>query len=132
MENISRREASQIACKLTNENIKQYTNSPDMSIIECWDWHNGLSAYIEIVYNGTKSLFDEIVADFNSNNNRKFINSKGEEVSYYRVMDNFLTYIVAYNYLLLSANIVGMRFAEMVFFLRLFSVAHGNSQFSVV
>lgn len=93
MENISRREASRIACKLTNEDIKQYSNSPYMSVIECWDWRNGLSAYIEIVYNGTKSLFDEIVADFISNNNRKFINSKGDEVSYFTVMDNFLTYM---------------------------------------
>lgn len=94
MGNISRREASRIACKLTNDDIKQYSNSPYMSVIECWDWHNGLSAYIETAYNSDKALFEEIVADFNSNNNRKFINNKGDEVSYYRVMDNFLTYML--------------------------------------
>lgn len=91
---ISRREASHIACKLTFDDIRRYNNIQDMSIIECDNWSNGLSAYIEIVYNGTKAVFDEIVADFNSNYNRKFLNDKGEEISYYRVMDNFLTYML--------------------------------------
>ena len=90
---ISRREASLIACKLSFDDIKRYNNSQDMSVIDCWDWNNGISAYIEIVYNGTKALFDEIVADFNRNYNRRFTNSKGEKVSYYKVMDNFLIYM---------------------------------------
>lgn len=93
MENISRRDASYLACKLSFDDIRRYNNSQDMTVIDCWDWNNGLSAYIEIVYNGTKSLFDEIVADFNSNNNRKFLNSNGKEVSYFKVMDNFLIYM---------------------------------------
>lgn len=93
METILRRDASRIACKLTNEDIKQYNNSPYMSIIDCWDWHNGLSAYIETADNNDKAHFDEIVADFNINYNRKFLNDKGKEVSYFKVMDNFLIYI---------------------------------------
>lgn len=90
---ISRIEASRIACKLSYDETRRYNNSNDMSVIDCWNWNNGLSAYIEIVYNGTKALFEEIVEDYKSNINRKFLNDKGEEVSYNKVMDNFLIYM---------------------------------------
>ena len=93
MESISRRDASRIACHLSYEDIEQYNNRSCMSVIECSDWNFGLSAYIEIVYNSDHALFDEIVADYNSNCNRRFSNSNGKEISYNKAMDDFLIYM---------------------------------------
>lgn len=90
---ISRREASLIACKLTLADIRQYNDRPNMCVLDCIDWKDGLSSYIESAYTGKSNSFDEIVADFNSNINRKFKTSNGKIISFCRVLSEYLSYM---------------------------------------
>lgn len=93
LENITRKMARQRASNLSLTEIRYFTGTPDLDPMQADIWVDGLSGYIETVYNNERKLFIEIVADYNRNRKRKFLNTNGETVSFYRVMDDYLIYI---------------------------------------
>ncbi|MGN0606932.1 MAG: hypothetical protein ACI4JM_10455 [Oscillospiraceae bacterium] len=90
---VYRRMAQYRASNLSLSEVRRFSGIPDLDSYSGEKWANGLSTYIETAYNDDRKFFDEIVADYKSNINRKFQNDKGEEVSYNKAMDNFLIFM---------------------------------------
>ena len=93
LENVTRYMARYRASNLSLTEIRHFTGTPDMDSMECEHWANGLSSYIETAYNDERKLFIEIVADYNMNRKRNFLDADGKIVDYYRVTDNYLIYM---------------------------------------
>lgn len=90
---ISRRAASRIACKLSYEDIRRYNNRPLMDVLQCREWNDGLSSYIESVYTGKATDFSAIAAEFNSNINRKFQTEKGKIIDFCQLLGEYLGFM---------------------------------------
>lgn len=90
---VYRRMAQYRASNLSLSEVRRFSGIPDLDSYSGEKWANGLSTYIETAYNDDRKFFTEIIEDYKSNINRKFLNDKGEEVSYNKVMDNFLIYM---------------------------------------
>ena len=85
LENITRYMARYRASNLSLTEIRHFTGTPDLDPMQAEKWANGLSSYIETAYNDERKLFIEIVADYNRNRKRNFLDSNGKIVDYYRV-----------------------------------------------
>ena len=93
LEIVYSRMAQYRASNLSLSEVRLFSGIPDLDSYSGEKWANGLSTYIETAYNDDRKFFTEIIEDYKSNINRKFLNDKGEEVSYNKVMDNFLIYM---------------------------------------
>lgn len=93
LENITRKMARRRASNLSLTEIRHFTGTPDLDPMQADIWVDGLLGYIETVYNNERKIFLEIVADYNRNRKRKFLNSYGIAVTFYTVTDDYLRFM---------------------------------------
>ena len=93
LEKVYRNMAQYRASNLSIAEVRHLSGNLDMDYMDCEKWANGLSTYIETAYNDDREYFIDIAMEYNRNINRKFLNDNGEEVSYCKVMDNFLIFM---------------------------------------
>lgn len=93
LEKITRYMAGYRASNLSVAEVQLFTGISDLDSTQAEMWVNGLSSYIETAYNDERKLFIEIIADYNRNRSRRFLDADGNTVDYYRVTDNYLIYM---------------------------------------
>ena len=93
LENITRTMARYRASNLSLTEIRHFTGTPDLDPMQAERWANGLSSYIETAYNDERKLFIEIVADYNRNRKRNFLNAYGIVITFYTVMEDYLRFM---------------------------------------